>query len=489
MLDMNNQPKNLLKWRGVFILLVFLVGLQFAAPAEEVMRVQTGSSIQAAIDQAQPGTTIELPQGTWQENLRIDKSLVIRGTGAQETIIIADQLGLPTVWITTASTSQTASVTASNLTITGASGDCADAARSLCADGILVQGSTTVTVNNCAITANDRYGLYIVDNAHTIVNDSNFADNYTGIWLSSSASADITNTTMSRNTYGIVIPEHTRATLAYCTISENTKDGMIIADSAQVTLTANTLTGNKRTGISVDIPPCYSTARTFSGLIIGAGNAVPGPSDDQGNAFSVCPAALDILTTRDGGFYPAEASESILSRLPAPPPMEGSEDASVTIIEFTDFTCPYCSKFTTETLPRIEADYIDTGKAKLYFLPFPVHGETAYRAVEAGFCAEEQGLFWDFQRLLIAQFNVRGSSVLTPAWLAAIAAAAGADRDRFLHSLTARTYTAAVEATVALGKELGVDGTPTFFINGKKIPGAAPYEVFAQMIEAELAGK
>jgi len=71
--------------------------------------------------------------------------------------------------------------------------------------------------------------------------------------------------------------------------------------------------------------------------------------------------------------------------------------------------------------------------------------------------------------------------------LAAIAAAAGADCDKFLKSLTSGTYAEAVKETVAVGKELGVDGTPTFFINGRKITGAAPYEVFAQMIEEELA--
>ena len=487
--DMHNQLKHYRRCRVLLILLACLAVIRFAALAEVVVRVQTGSSIQEAIDQAPEGGTIELGPGTWRETLKIDKPIAIRGEGMYQTIIAADQPGHPVLWIAAADMTQTASVTISNLTITGALGDCADAEQSLCADGILVQGSATVTVNACVITGNDLDGLYIVDNARAIVNDSVLTDNYTGIWLSSSASADITHATLSGNTYGIVIAEHASARITDCTISENIQDGMIIADAAQAVLIDNGITSNKRTGISVDVPPCYDTSRTFSGLIIGAGNTIPGSSADQGNAVSVCPPTLSLLTTRDGGFYPAESSENILSRLPTPPPMEGNADAPVTIIEFTDFTCSYCSKFTTETLPRIEATYIDTGQAKLYFLPFPVHGIVAYRTAEAGFCAQEQGLFWDFQRLLIAQHNVRGSSVLTPAWLAAIAAAAGADRDKFLKSLTSETYAEAVKETVALGKELGVDGTPTFFINGRKIPGAAPYEVFAQMIDAELAAK
>ncbi len=483
------QYKNSHQWPAVLILLACLVVIQFAAPAEVVVRVQTGSSIQAAIDQAPAGGTIELGPGTWHETLKIDKPIVIRGEGIYQTIIAANQPGHPVLWIAPASKYQTASVTISNLSITGAISACAAAEQSLCADGILVQGSATVTVNGCAITGNDRDGLYIIDNARAIVNDSVFSDNYAGIWLSSSASADITHATLSANTYGIVIAEHATAKITDSTISENTKDGMIIADASQAVLIDNGITSNKRTGISVDVPPCYDTSRTFSGLIIGQGNTIPSFSTDQGNAVSVCPPTLSFLTTRDGGFYPAASSESVLSRLPTSPPMEGNADAPVTIIEFTDFTCSYCCKFTTETLPRIEAAYIDTGQAKLYFLPFPVHGIAAHRTAEAGFCAQEQGLFWDFQRLLIAQHNVRGSSVLTPAWLAAIAAATGADRDKFLKSLTLGTYAEAVKETVALGKELGVDGTPTFFINGKKIPGAAPYEVFAQMIDEELAQK
>ena len=205
------QYKNFHQWPVVLILLACLVVIQFAALAEVVVRVQTGSSIQVAIDQAPAGGTIELGPGTWHETLKIDKPIVIRGEGMYQTIIAADQPGHPVLWIAPANRYQTASVTISNLTITGAIGDCADAEQSLCADGILVQGSATVTVNACAITGNHLDGLYIVDNARAIVNDSVLTNNYSGIWLSSSASADITRATLSANTYGIVIAEHASA--------------------------------------------------------------------------------------------------------------------------------------------------------------------------------------------------------------------------------------------------------------------------------------
>ncbi len=447
----------------LFLLLLPLLSVLAFAQAGTTLHVQTGSSIQAAIDQAPAGTTIELARGTWQENLRIDKSLSIRGRGPGETIITGKADGYPVIRISPPGV-QTVSVVISGVAISAGSSACADVSQSVCADGILAEGDARITVG-----------------------DVSFTNSHAGIWLRSSARATIMRSTLLENTYGIVIAERAKANISNCTISNNAKDGMIIADSAKVKLNNNKITGNKRTGISVDVPPCYNTSCTFSGLIIGGNNTVQVASADQG--ISVCPQDLNVISSRDGGFYPAGAADTLLSLLPAAPPMEGSADAPVTIIEFTDFTCPYCNKFATETLPQIEANYIDTGKAKLYLLPFPVHGEGAYRAAEAAFCAQKQGLFWDFQRLLIAQYKVRGSTVLTPAWLATIASATGADHDQFLDSLTAGTYAYAVQETIALGENLGVDGTPTFFINGRKISGAAPYKVFSQVIGEELAGR
>ncbi len=473
-------------WSYVFtfpLLLSAIVLTPVVAVGNDVVHVQTGSSIQAAITQSAPGKTIELAAGEWHENLTIGRSITLRGQGAGATAIIGDTAGYPVLRI---AATQTASVTVTGMTITGAHGECADAGDKTCADGIIVQGNASLTINDCTITGNSQYGVHVAEDARITVEQATISGNYAGIWLSSSTLGKITDTDLTGNGFGIVAFEHAQVLVMESTISASSRDGILVADSASITLTRTNILGSKRTGISIDVPPCYNTTRTFTGLIVGVDDSIPDTSEDRGNAVSICPPDLSVIGTPAGGFFPSNAIDALLSHLPVPPPMEGAPDAPVTILEFTDFACPYCNRFTSETLPLIERDYIDSGKAKLYFLPFPVHGIASNRAAEAGFCAQEQGRFWAFQRLLFAQYRIRGQSALTPAGLAAIAAAAGEDRDRFLHCLTANGYQQAVEAAVLLGEKLGVDGTPTFFINGNRVAGAAPYDTFQQAIEAEL---
>ena len=87
-------------------------------------------------------------------------------------------------------------------------------------------------------------------------------------------------------------------------------------------------------------------------------------------------------------------------------PVLGSPDSPVTLVEISDFQCPYCGKFARETFPQIEKEYIDTGKVKAVFKNFPLPAHTyAQKAAEAGECANEQGKFWDYQEKLFANQN------------------------------------------------------------------------------------
>jgi protein-disulfide isomerase len=163
-------------------------------------------------------------------------------------------------------------------------------------------------------------------------------------------------------------------------------------------------------------------------------------------------------------------------------PVLGSLDAKVTIIEYSDFECPYCGRFALDTFPLIKANYIDTGKVKFVFRNYIVHPDARLSA-EASLCAYEQGndKYWAYNDIL---FRNQGS--LDSASLKTYASGLGLDTAKFNACLDDGKYGAQVDKDMQDGKAAGVGGTPTFFVNGSKIVGAQPYEIFRQTIEAAL---
>ncbi|MCX6817766.1 MAG: DsbA family protein [Candidatus Aenigmarchaeota archaeon] len=165
-------------------------------------------------------------------------------------------------------------------------------------------------------------------------------------------------------------------------------------------------------------------------------------------------------------------------------PMLGPADAKVTIVEFSEFVCPFCGRFARDTFPQIKANYIDTSKVRFVFRDYIVH-PTAQIASEASECAYEQGndKYWAYNEKL---FNNQGA--LTSDDLKAYASALGLDTAKFNECLDSGKYKADVDKDTAEGRSYGVTGTPTFFINGKKFVGAQPYAKFQAEIDAALAG-
>ncbi len=167
-------------------------------------------------------------------------------------------------------------------------------------------------------------------------------------------------------------------------------------------------------------------------------------------------------------------------------PLKGDIEAPVTIIEFSDYQCPFCAKFFQQTLPLIEEEYIKNGKVKLVYKDFPlisIHPE-AKKSAEAARCVREQKgdegyfkmhdkLFENSQDLSIENYKN---------WARTI----GVNTEKFDKCLDEGKYGDAVEEELAYGESLGVTGTPAFFVNGKMISGAQPFEVFKQIIDAEL---
>lgn len=164
-------------------------------------------------------------------------------------------------------------------------------------------------------------------------------------------------------------------------------------------------------------------------------------------------------------------------------PFLGKEGAPITIVEFSDYQCPYCGRFYTQTLPLIKSNYIDTGKVKFVYRDFPLsfHPEATPAALATN-CAGEQGKFWEFHdKVYRSQDNLSSENYQT--WAGEL----GLDLDQWGGCLTDPEQAAEIRKDFNDGGTAGVSGTPAFFINGNLVSGAQPFTVFQQIIEAELS--
>jgi protein-disulfide isomerase len=162
-------------------------------------------------------------------------------------------------------------------------------------------------------------------------------------------------------------------------------------------------------------------------------------------------------------------------------PFLGSESAPVTLIEFSDFQCPFCQRV-APTLKRLRETYGD--KVRVVWKDFPltqIHPQ-AFKAGEAAHCAGEQGKYWEYHDRLFAK-----QQELQPADLKKHAADLGLEPAKFDACLDASKYGERVRNGVAQGTRLGVNSTPTIYINGRMLSGAQPYETFVAVIDEELS--
>jgi protein-disulfide isomerase len=167
-------------------------------------------------------------------------------------------------------------------------------------------------------------------------------------------------------------------------------------------------------------------------------------------------------------------------KVPADAPVMGAKDAPVTIVEFTDYQCPYCQR-AQQYVDRVMEAY--KGKVRLVYQEFPLdfHPQ-AKPAGRAARCAGEQGKFWEMHTGLL-----RNPGALDEADLKGRAAKLGVDTKSFGECIASNKYDEVIQKSVENGRAIGVSGTPTFFLNGRSFSGAQPFEVFERMIEEELA--
>lgn len=165
-------------------------------------------------------------------------------------------------------------------------------------------------------------------------------------------------------------------------------------------------------------------------------------------------------------------------------PTLGKADAPITIIEFSDYECPYCRRWHTEVYPRLIENYGD--QIRFVYRDFPLESihVNAKQAAEAANCANEQGVFWEYHDKLFSMELGLGSEAYKN-----YASQLQLDEDAFQECMESGRYLEEVQSDFDFAANLGVRSTPTFFINGIAVVGAQPYEVFQQVIEKELAGE
>lgn len=164
-------------------------------------------------------------------------------------------------------------------------------------------------------------------------------------------------------------------------------------------------------------------------------------------------------------------------------PSLGPASAAVTLIEFSDFQCPYCLRV-APTLKEIRKQYGD--RVRIVWKDFPltqIHPQ-AFKAGEAAHCAGDQGRFWEYHDRLFDN-----QQALNPADLKRYASDLKLNAETFNQCLDESKYGERVRNGVALGTSLGVNSTPTLYVNGRVLAGAHPYETIAALIEEELARK
>lgn len=166
-------------------------------------------------------------------------------------------------------------------------------------------------------------------------------------------------------------------------------------------------------------------------------------------------------------------------------PVQGNDNAKVTIVEFSDFECPFCGRFYTDTYPQLKKDYIDTGKVKLYYrhYPLPFHPKAVPLAL-ASECANDQGAFWKMHDMIFE--NNATVATMTDDQIKQWGADLGLDTASFNSCYDGKTHQKEVDEDNTAGAAVGVSGTPTFYINGKQLVGAQPYAAFKAIIDEEL---
>ena len=246
---------------------------------------------------------------------------------------------------------------------------------------------------------------------------------------------------------------------------------------------------SKSNGLIIGLILAVGVAAFFAGMYFSNINSNQISQDDLDDA--IAKLELKILQNRLPTNQPSEPVKISADD----DPVIGNPNAPITIIEFSDFQCPFCARFHVQTLPLLLEQYIDQGKVKLVFRDFPIQSihPNALPASVAAECANEQGQFkamhdmlFDNQKQWSNQETVNALSMFSQ-----YAIEIGLDQENFDSCLTSGKYIEEIRNDLDDGRSYDVTGTPGFFIGNDEIgyvelKGAQPFESFKKVIDAQL---
>ncbi|MBL7001653.1 MAG: thioredoxin domain-containing protein [Nitrosopumilus sp.] len=185
-----------------------------------------------------------------------------------------------------------------------------------------------------------------------------------------------------------------------------------------------------------------------------------------------------------------ESETSILDTLNGSP-LLGSSDASVKIIEFGDYQCPFCKRWNQDTKPLIEENYINTGKVNLVYVDFAIIGDDSKTVHEGSYCADDQGLYWQYHDFVYTNQGHENDGWANAENLKTLVSGLdGLDVDSFKECLDSKKYKGKIQDNIITSHRTGAQSTPSFIIVGPNdfisLKGAQPYDAFSKAIDVLL---
>lgn len=175
-------------------------------------------------------------------------------------------------------------------------------------------------------------------------------------------------------------------------------------------------------------------------------------------------------------------------------PTLGGANAKVLVVEWADYQCPFCKQYFQNVEAQLKKDYIDSGKIKYAFRDFPFLGQAStdpagdesVNSANATRCANEQGKFWDYHDYLYNHQGQENQGAFSKDNLKKFAQALSLNTDQFNGCVDSNKYNSDVTKDLSAGRTVGVNGTPTVYVNGVQIVGSQPYDVFKTEIDKAL---